>query len=53
MTDDTKVAVNQDFSYDPFDAEVMADPLPYYRTLRDRVPRVLHAAVGYVRVLPL
>jgi cytochrome P450 len=26
------------FSYDPFDAEVMANPLPYYRTLRDRYP---------------
>jgi cytochrome P450 len=27
-----------DFSYDPFDPAVMADPLPYYRTLRDRHP---------------
>lgn len=26
------------FSYDPFDAAVMADPLPYYRTLRDSFP---------------
>ncbi|OBK22186.1 cytochrome [Mycobacterium asiaticum] len=26
------------FSYDPFDAKVMADPLPYYRTLRDEYP---------------
>lgn len=26
------------FVYDPFDAAVMADPLPYYRTLRDRYP---------------
>jgi cytochrome P450 len=26
------------FSYDPFDAEVMANPLPYYRTLRDEHP---------------
>ncbi|OBI88339.1 cytochrome P450 [Mycobacterium asiaticum] len=26
------------FSYDPFDAQVMADPLPYYRTLRDEHP---------------
>ncbi|OBE97655.1 cytochrome P450 [Mycobacterium sp. 852002-10029_SCH5224772] len=27
-----------DFSYDPFDAAVMANPLPYYRILRDRHP---------------
>ena len=27
-----------DFSYDPFDAAVMADPLPYYRVLRDEHP---------------
>jgi cytochrome P450 len=27
-----------DFSYDPFDPAVMADPLPYYRVLRDRHP---------------
>ena len=26
------------FSYDPFDPAVMADPLPYYRTLRDEHP---------------
>ncbi|MGH3264886.1 MAG: cytochrome P450, partial [Trebonia sp.] len=26
------------FRYDPFDAEVMANPLPYYRILRDRHP---------------
>lgn len=26
------------FSYDPFDPAVMADPLPYYRTLRDSHP---------------
>ncbi len=26
------------FTYDPFDAEVMANPLPYYRILRDRYP---------------
>ncbi|MDT5138329.1 MAG: hypothetical protein QOD58_2591 [Mycobacterium sp.] len=38
MTNDTKVAVKHDFSYDPFDARVMADPLPYYRTLRDEYP---------------
>jgi cytochrome P450 len=33
-----KVASMQDFSYDPFDPAVMADPLPYYRVLRDRHP---------------
>jgi len=27
-----------DFAYDPFDAEVMANPLPYYRILRKRYP---------------
>ncbi len=27
-----------DFSYDPFDARVMANPLPYYRILRDDHP---------------
>ena len=27
-----------DFSYDPFDAAVMADPLPSYRILRDEHP---------------
>lgn len=26
------------FRYDPFDAEVMANPLPYYRILRDHYP---------------
>lgn len=26
------------FCYDPFDPAVMADPLPYYRTLRDEYP---------------
>ena len=26
------------FSYDPFDADVMANPLPYYRILRDEHP---------------
>jgi cytochrome P450 len=30
--------VMQNFSYDPFDPKVMADPLPYYRVLRDRHP---------------
>ena len=28
----------QDFSYDPFNPAVMADPLPYYRVLRDQYP---------------
>ncbi|MGB7165020.1 MAG: cytochrome P450, partial [Mycobacterium sp.] len=28
----------QDFSYDPFDPAVMADPLGYYRVLRDLYP---------------
>ncbi|MCX5044885.1 cytochrome P450 [Aldersonia sp. NBC_00410] len=28
----------EDFSYSPFDPAVMADPLPYYRVLRDRHP---------------
>jgi cytochrome P450 len=27
-----------DFTYDPFDARVMANPLPYYRILRDHHP---------------
>jgi len=31
-------SVLQDFSYDPFDPAVMADPLPYYRVLRDAHP---------------
>src|ERR1700682_1632082 len=31
-------SVLQDFSYDPFDPAVMADPLPYYRLLRDEYP---------------
>ena len=30
--------VQQDFSYDPFAPAVMADPLPYYRVLRDHHP---------------
>ncbi|MET0704105.1 MAG: cytochrome P450 [Mycobacterium sp.] len=30
--------VKQEFSYDPFAAAVMADPLPYYRVLRDEHP---------------
>lgn len=28
----------QEFSYDPFDPAVMADPHPYYRVLRDEYP---------------
>ncbi|MDT0425965.1 hypothetical protein RM554_31495, partial [Streptomyces sp. DSM 41859] len=28
----------QDFTYDPFDPDVMANPLPYYRILRDEYP---------------
>lgn len=30
--------VLQDFTYDPFDPDVMANPLPYYRVLRDEYP---------------
>ncbi|OBF25427.1 cytochrome P450 [Mycobacterium sp. ACS4331] len=30
--------VLQDFTYDPFDPDVMADPLPYYQVLRDHHP---------------
>lgn len=30
--------MTRSFSYDPFDAKVMADPLPYYRILRDKYP---------------
>lgn len=33
-----KSALMQNFSYDPFDPGVMADPLPYYRVLRDEHP---------------
>ncbi|MBP3081694.1 cytochrome P450 [Mycolicibacterium fortuitum] len=33
-----KQPVLQDFSYDPFDPDVMANPLPYYRVLRDEYP---------------
>ncbi|WP_046301076.1 cytochrome P450 [Mycobacterium sp. UM_Kg27] len=33
----TSVAAPE-FSYDPFDPAVMADPLPYYRVLRDHHP---------------
>jgi cytochrome P450 len=32
------MAVLQEFSYSPFDPAVMADPRPYYRTLRDHHP---------------
>lgn len=34
----THQPVLQDFAYDPFDPEVMANPLPYYRILRDEYP---------------
>jgi cytochrome P450 len=34
----SEVAAVQDFSYDPFDPAVMANPLPYYRVLRDEHP---------------
>ena len=34
----TRNSVMQEFSYDPFDPAVMADPLPYYRVLRDEHP---------------
>ena len=33
-----KTTALQDFSYDPFDPAVMADPFPYYRVLRDNYP---------------
>jgi cytochrome P450 len=33
-----KTAAEQDFSYDPFDPTVMADPLRYYRVLREHYP---------------
>lgn len=33
-----KTPVLPNFSYDPFDPAVMADPLPYYRIMRDRYP---------------
>ncbi|SCX16312.1 Cytochrome P450 [Mycolicibacterium fluoranthenivorans] len=31
-------SASSDFAYDPFDPAVMANPLPYYRVLRDRYP---------------
>ena len=33
-----KTTALQDFSYDPFDPAVMADPFPYYRVLREHYP---------------
>jgi hypothetical protein len=33
-----KTAAVQGFSYDPFDPAVMADPLSYYRVLREHYP---------------
>lgn len=38
MNVESRSTVMQSFSYDPFDPAVMADPLPYYRTLRDAYP---------------
>jgi cytochrome P450 len=38
MSVDSRNPVVPAFSYDPFDPAVMADPLPYYRTLRDEYP---------------
>src|SRR6185312_15706893 len=32
------VAPAPEFAYDPFDPAVMADPLPYYRILREHHP---------------
>ena len=32
------ITARQRFSYDPFDPAVMADPLPYYRVLREKYP---------------
>ena len=43
----------QDFSYDPFDPAVMADPLPYYRVLREHYPRLLPGQVGYLRAVAI
>jgi cytochrome P450 len=34
----SEAAAVQDFSYDPFNPAVMADPLPFYRVLRDDHP---------------
>jgi cytochrome P450 len=34
----TNQQLPMDFTYDPFDAQVMANPLPYYRILRDQYP---------------
>jgi cytochrome P450 len=34
----SEAAAVQDFSYDPFDPAVMADPLPFYRVLRNDHP---------------
>ncbi len=38
MTVSHETFSHETFSYDPFDPDVMADPLPYYRALRDRHP---------------
>ena len=39
------------FVYDPFDPAVMADPLPYYRVLRDHHPVYYLPQVGHLRAL--
>lgn len=38
MTGQPEDLDSTDFAYDPFDARVMANPLPYYRILRDHHP---------------
>ncbi len=38
MNGGSKAPVMKNFSYDPFDPQVMANPLPYYRILRDHHP---------------
>lgn len=38
MNVSAKAPVMRDFSYDPFAPAVMADPLPYYRVLREHYP---------------
>ena len=38
MTERLNAVTTNDFRYDPFDLAVMADPLPYYKILRDHHP---------------
>ena len=48
--------VMQDFSYDPFDPAVMADPPPYYRVLRDENPDIMDEFLsngGKSRAIPV